>query len=264
MNRTTEFFNHLRVELQKTPYIARQQVYKTNSQFSITTRDIQSHLSHTSDSIDTLRNLIESDNVLGTNDQQIQELILALNSSFGMIMAKIDNVSKMNPQNQSHANNVAQSLRQNLQVLSEEYQRIITNRSQKIAEKNERRRQTIGTISSTPINYSTLYGSNDEVEIPIQQQETVEQQRERYDMVRDVERSVSEISQLFVQLADIISQHDYAIDRIDQNTQEAINNMDKGLNQLKDYYNKVKGNKKLMIKIFAILLVFAIVFILIV
>lgn len=264
VNRTEEFFVFLNRELPKNPSVSRQQIVRKASRFSELTSEIQSRLSHSSNSVATLRALVNNGNILGQDEQQIQELIIALNTDFGELMNKINEVEKLNNQQQDHAINVAQSLRQNLASITEEFKQIISQRSQAIAKRNERRKQTIGSISSTPMSFPSLYANSDEVEIPIQQVETIEQQRERYDMIRNVEQSVSDILQMFVQLSEIIAQHDYAIDRIDQNTQETVANMEKGYNQIVKYYDKIKGNKRLVYKIIAILLVFLIVFIIII
>ena len=90
------------------------------------------------------------------------------------------------------------------------------------------------------------------------------QEQERYDMVRNVEQSISEITDMLVRLSEIIASHDYSIDRIDDMANDTMNSLERGHTELEKYWNRVRSNKCLMLKIFLILIVFALIFILIV
>ncbi|KAH0795202.1 putative syntaxin 5 [Histomonas meleagridis] len=259
MNRTSEFFNYLK----QSPHqnVSQSRPPKSPSKFTAAANDIKSRLLYASDSIDTLRSQMKNESSFFQDEPQIQELIFNLNQDIGFINKKILELEQMKPQ-PPHGYNVAQSLRRVLVAITEDFKTVIQERSESIQEISQRR-QNFGTTNA-PTTFSTTY-SADEVEIPMQGLMMEEQhQRERYDMVRNVEQSINEISQMFVRLSEIIASQDYEVFRIDQNTEDALNSVKEGQRQLMDYFTKIKGNKCLMLKIFAILIVFSLVFILIV
>ncbi|OHT06634.1 SNARE domain containing protein [Tritrichomonas foetus] len=261
MNRTSEFFKYLKQERQSSEQPKISQTRK-QTPFSDGAQDVNRRLIHASETISTLRSLVKGGNILGQDDIQIQELIVNLNKELGIIDQRIKDVEKMKSQPQ-HAANVAQALRRNLAMVTEDFKSVIQERSE-IIQKLTERRKNIGTASSSPAAFATLYGNGDEVEIPMQGQALIEQQRERYDMVRNVEQSITEILDMLVKLSEIIASHDYEIDRIDQFATETMDGIEKGHSELIKYFDKVKSNKCLMLKIFAILIFFAIIFILII
>jgi t-SNARE complex subunit (syntaxin) len=125
-----------------------------------------------------------------------------------------------------------------------------------------RRSMNLGTRSESR-HYNTIY-SPDDIPRPQLDQVLVENQRNRYEAVRSVESSVHEVSKMFAELSELIVRDDYTIMRIDESVDDALENMERGHSELIKYYEKVKGNKCLMIKIFGVIIVFLLVFILII
>lgn len=268
MNRTSEFFRYLNQERSVNAHPRPNQT-RRQTPFSELSQDINSRLLHSSETIDTLRSLIRGGNILGQDDLQIQELIVTLNKELAIIDQKIKEIERLKSQPQ-HAEKVAQGLRRNLASVTEDFKSVIQERGEMIEKLAERRRRNIGATSYSPSysnsSFSTVYGGNDdEVEIPMAtNQMLVEQQQERYDMVRNVEQSISEITDMLVRLTEIIASHDYSIDRIDDMANDTMNSLERGQAELEKYWGRVKSNKCLMLKIFLILIVFALIFILIV
>lgn len=261
MNRTSEFFRYLKQELPNTQRPARPIVRK-QSPFSEASHDVNQRLIHASESITTIQSLMKSGNILGQDDEQIRDLIVNLNHDLGIINEKIKAIEQMKSQPQ-HAFNVAQSLRRGLASLTEDFNKIVKERSEKI-QKITKRRQNYGSSSFGTTSFNTSYGNSDEVEIPMQSTVMEEQQRERYDIVRNVEQSINEISQMYVRLSEILAAQDYDVFRIDANTEDALTSIKEGHNQLLKYYDRIKGNKCLMLKIFLVIIVFSLIFILII
>lgn len=270
MNRTSEFFKYLNQERNTPNYqLHPLQPQRQRNPFSDKIHDINHRLHFTAESIEELRVLVRGDNILGQNDTKIQNLIISLNRDIGTIDQMIQQIEQMKSQPQNSAS-VAQNLRRNLAALTQDFKTIIQERGELIEKQMERRRTTIGATSISPISNSTNFsdlvyaGDDDEVEIPMQNQMLFEQQQERYGMVRNVEQSISEITDMLIRLSEIIASHDYEIDRIDAAANETISSLEKGQTELLKYYEKVKSNKCLMLKIFAILIVFSLIFIIIV
>jgi syntaxin 5 len=83
-------------------------------------------------------------------------------------------------------------------------------------------------------------------------------QQARADAVRQVESTIVELGSIFNQLATMVSEQGELVERIDANVDETVSNVDAGHNQLMIYYNSISGNRALILKVFAVLLVFLI------
>jgi syntaxin 5 len=76
--------------------------------------------------------------------------------------------------------------------------------------------------------------------------------------VRQVESTIVELGQIFNQLATMVSEQGEMVERIDANIDETVSHMDAGHNQLMLYYNSISGNRALILKSSAVLLLFLI------
>lgn len=80
--------------------------------------------------------------------------------------------------------------------------------------------------------------------------------------VTEVERTIGELGQLFNRLATMISSQNEMIERVDDDVEMAVSNANKAQDVLMKAYEKVSSNRAMYMKIFAILGVFALFFIL--
>ena len=261
MNRTSEFFTFLRrEELRGPPRSRNQQTTNNYSQFTETSKDIRQRLMHARDSVHELFVKIRKGNIFGEDEERINEIIISLNHDLGQVDTKISSLYniKSKPQNYKDA---IQTLQKNLSDITKDFQTLIKRRSE-ILTKVQERRQTITAPSQQSNYFATAY--NDEAEYPMYSNTQVQETRERYDFVRNVEQSISEIASMFQKLSEIVASQEYDIQRIDENANEASNNLMSGAKQIERFYEKTKQNRWLIMKIAAILIVFALIFILII
>lgn len=80
--------------------------------------------------------------------------------------------------------------------------------------------------------------------------------------VTEVEKTIGELGQLFKRLATMISEQQELVERIDEDIESATNNADKAHNLLLKTYEKVSSNRGLYMKIFGILALFVLFFVL--
>lgn len=80
--------------------------------------------------------------------------------------------------------------------------------------------------------------------------------------VGEVEKTIGELGQLFKRLATMISEQEELVERIDDDIEAATANAENARNSLMKTYEKVSSNRGLFMKLFAILGVFAVFFIL--
>jgi len=85
--------------------------------------------------------------------------------------------------------------------------------------------------------------------------------RERATAMQTVEQTIVELGGMFQQLATMIKEQDEAIQRIDSNIEDVDLNISEAHSELLKYFQSVTSNRWLMIKIFFVLIVFFVVFI---
>ncbi|GAV82067.1 Syntaxin domain-containing protein/SNARE domain-containing protein [Cephalotus follicularis] len=82
----------------------------------------------------------------------------------------------------------------------------------------------------------------------------------RAEALHHVESTIHELSNIFTQLATMVSQQGELAIRIDENMDESLANVEGAQSQLVRYLNSISSNRWLMIKIFFILIVFLMFF----
>uniref|UniRef100_A0ACD5VWA4 Uncharacterized protein n=1 Tax=Avena sativa TaxID=4498 RepID=A0ACD5VWA4_AVESA len=99
----------------------------------------------------------------------------------------------------------------------------------------------------------------------MQQQQLAVQQdsymQSRAEALQNVESTIHELSNIFTQLATMVSQQGELAIRIDENMEETVANVEGAQGQLLKYLNSISSNRWLMMKIFFVLMVFLMIFI---
>jgi len=101
---------------------------------------------------------------------------------------------------------------------------------------------------------------------PFAQQQQLAVQQDSYmqsraEALQNVESTIHELSNIFTQLATMVSQQGELAIRIDENMEETVANVEGAQGQLLKYLNSISSNRWLMMKIFFVLMVFLMIFI---
>lgn len=83
----------------------------------------------------------------------------------------------------------------------------------------------------------------------------------RTNALQNVESTITELSGIFTHLATMVAQQGELAIRIDDNMDESLANVEGASNALLKYLNKISSNRWLMIKLFLILILFLVIFI---
>ncbi|CAK7334878.1 unnamed protein product [Dovyalis caffra] len=83
----------------------------------------------------------------------------------------------------------------------------------------------------------------------------------RAEALHNVESTIHELSNIFTQLATMVSQQGELAIRIDENMDETLSNVEGAQGQLVRYLNSISSNRWLMMKIFLVLIVFLMFFV---
>jgi syntaxin 5 len=85
----------------------------------------------------------------------------------------------------------------------------------------------------------------------------------RGEAIEAIERTISELGGIFGQLATMVSEQSEMIQRIDANTEDVVDNVQGAQRELMKYWSRVSSNRWLVAKMFGVLMIFFLVWVLI-
>ncbi|KAI9669086.1 MAG: cis-Golgi t-SNARE syntaxin [Alyxoria varia] len=86
---------------------------------------------------------------------------------------------------------------------------------------------------------------------------------QRGEAIEAIERTISELGGIFGQLSQMVSEQSEMIQRIDANTEDVVDNVQGAQRELLKYWGRVSGNRWLVAKMFGVLMIFFLLWVLI-
>lgn len=87
--------------------------------------------------------------------------------------------------------------------------------------------------------------------------------QQRGEAIEAIEKTISELGGIFGQLAGMVSEQSEMIQRIDANTEDVVDNVQGAQKELLKYWSRVSGNRWLIAKMFGVLMIFFLVWVLV-
>jgi len=115
------------------------------------------------------------------------------------------------------------------------------------------RRQSSGEPPASPSTQTQLQQQM----VPLQDS----YMQSRAEALQNVESTILELSNIFTQLATMVSQQGELAIRIDENMDDTLSNVEGAQGALLKYLNRISSNRWLMIKIFFVLVIFLLIFV---
>uniref|UniRef100_A0A0B7ATL4 Syntaxin-5 n=1 Tax=Arion vulgaris TaxID=1028688 RepID=A0A0B7ATL4_9EUPU len=227
--------------------------------------------------IQELTYIIKQDiNSLNEQIAQLQQLAKSQKTSNGRHM-------------QTHSNTVVVTLQSKLASMSNDFRQVLEVRTENLKHQKSRREQ----FSSSPVtstmppsayqghmNGSVLlqdeasHAGKGDVTIDmggggrsqIQNQMQIIDEQDQYiqsraETMQNIESTIVELGSIFQQLAHMVKEQEEIVGRIDNNVDEASQNIEAAHSEILKYFQSVTSNRWLMIKIFGVLMVFFIIFV---
>ncbi|KAK3052537.1 Integral membrane protein SED5 [Extremus antarcticus] len=114
---------------------------------------------------------------------------------------------------------------------------------------------------------NALYGSGPQSQQQLQLLEEAQAPnsyiQQRGEAIEAIERTINELGGIFGQLASMVSEQAEQIQRIDANTDDVVDNVDGAQRELMKYWGRVQGNRWLVAKMFGVLMIFFLVWVLV-
>jgi len=155
-----------------------------------------------------------------------------------------------------------------LAVATTEFREVLEIRTENLKDTQKSRLEFTGSSTSfqTPYpSYTDQSPENNDVVISMPMQMQTQTQRDiaqsRLDAVQSIESTMVELEGIFQQLANMVATQQDNIERIDVNVQDTASNMDMSQQQLLKYWGNLTNSRRLTVKIFLVLIVFVIVFV---
>lgn len=197
---------------------------------------------------------------------------------------------------QKHSSNLVGSLQSKVASITQMFKDVLEVRTENLKKQAERREQFTGGVVSGELPPGAVVGHhqgsvlladeaaaahtstrelnniNGEVAINLgnggayhQQLQLMEEQdtylQSRADTMRTIESTIVELGQMFTQLATMVKEQEELVHRIDANVEDAELNVEAAHSELLRYFKSVSSNRMLMIKVFGIMIVFFVIFV---
>ncbi|XP_057256224.1 syntaxin-5 [Pezoporus wallicus] len=218
--------------------------------------------------IEELTYIIKQDiNSLNKQIAQLQEVVRARGGQNGRHV-------------QTHSNTVVVSLQSKLASMSNDFKSVLEVRTENLKQQRSRREHfSRAPVSALPLAAGNMGSSavlQDEspragsvaIEMDArtsQQLQLIDEQdsyiQSRADTMQNIESTIVELGSIFQQLAHMVKEQEETIQRIDASVEDAQLNVEAAHGEILKYFQSVTSNRWLMIKIFLILIVFFIVFV---
>lgn len=271
---------------------------RQHSEFMQIARKIGRDLSNTFTKLEKLTILAKRKSLFDDKPVEIQELTYIIKQDISTLnkqIAKLQELARAKShQNgrhkQTHSNSVVVALQSKLATMSNAFKSVLEVRTENLKEQKSRREQfTSQAPMSSSMPPSAMSGHTGSIllqdeansmnggqDVAInmdslerdryqQQLQLIEETdtyiQSRADTMQNIETTIVELGSIFQQLATMVKEQEEMVQRIDSNVEETTLNVEAAHGEILKYFQSVTNNRWLMIKIFAVLIVFFIIFV---
>jgi len=265
---------------------AKKKKKQESSQFVALAGKIGRDIAATSEKLDRLTKLAKKKSLFDDPTVEIQRLtdvinqdIKNLNSQITFLQEQQDSYNKKG-QVSNHAETIVKALKTQLRTTTKGFTEILELRTENLKQQQKERETFTGSLINpsfskrtveSPLYKPTVSHTYDESapngsEVVIAMPQSVLLTQDRYltnraDAVANIERTISELQNIFRQLASLVAEQGELIERIDHNAEMTLVNVTSAQDSLLKYLSSLKSNRMLMVKIFLVLILFVIIFV---
>lgn len=266
----------------------------SKSDFTRASSTIAKEIQSVTAKLGRLATLAKKKSIFDDNPVEINELIYVIKQDIAKVNKQIGQLSdylhktvktkdSSNVQLSEHSKQVVSSLTTKLAATSSEFKGLLEIRTANMKEQKSRREQYSMQDSLLPSSDSPLYNpekkktlqgsSNQDTVIDfggIQQSQALmtsnsvanmEYLESRSQAIDSIEATIAELGQIYQNFAQVLAGQREMVQRIDDNIMDMQVNVEGAHNQLLKYYQSISSNRTLMLKMFAVLIVFFMAFI---
>jgi len=291
MDRTQEFntvTESIRLKQNTPTKTPKRTALQQKSQFGVSASKIGKEIYDTSEKLTKLTKLAKKKSLFDDPAVEIEELTFIIKQNIQNLNKELNSLREQsrgssNKQNSTHSDTIVTYLNSKLATTTKNFKEILLVRTENLKTQQERRQKftgsTVATLS-TPTraaSESVLYKphfdnlpdspvrSGGEVAIAMPQMMMQVQQEDytttRATAVENIERVIVELGDIFQKLATLVQEQDDMLHRIDENIDNSAVYVEQGHSALLKVLYNVSSSRMLIVKLFLILIVFAVIFI---
>ncbi|KAG7484761.1 hypothetical protein MATL_G00053570 [Megalops atlanticus] len=261
---------------------------RQRSDFTIMAKGIGKDLNNTFAKLEKLTILAKRKSLFDDKALEIEELTYIIKQDITSLNRQIAQLQELvrsrNGQNgrhvQTHSNTIMVSLQSKLASMSNDFKSVLEVRTENLKQQRSRREQFSQPLLPTSPLHATNSSSSllmqDEaresrdVSIAVdphssQQLLLINEQdsyiQSRADTMQNIESTIVELGSIFQQLAHMVKEQEETVQRIDANVEDTQLNVEAAHAEILKYFQSVSSHRWLLVKIFLILIVFFIVFV---
>uniref|UniRef100_A0A672SXF1 Syntaxin-5-like n=1 Tax=Sinocyclocheilus grahami TaxID=75366 RepID=A0A672SXF1_SINGR len=243
---------------------------RQRSEFTLLAKRIGRDLSNTIAKLEKLTILAKRKSLFDDKAAEIDELtyivkqdINSLNKQIAGLQELVRSRSGQNGRHlQTHSNTIVVSLQSKLASMSSDFKSVLEVRTELFF--------TFGPLSTD--NSVLMQDDSKKTDISIDMDLSSSQQMQliserdsyiqnRADTMQNIESTIVELGSIFQQLAHMVKEQEETVQRIDANVEDTQLNVDLAHTEILKYFQSVSSNRWLLIKMFLILIIFFIVFV---
>ncbi|XP_064623657.1 syntaxin-5-like [Lineus longissimus] len=297
-DRTPEFLSavkSLHSRQQNGVAVQKRTPHRERSEFMQHAKLIGRNISNSFAKLEKLTILAKRKSLFDDKPVEIQELtyiikqdINSLNTDIARLQEFVKSQRAINGKHvQSHSNSVVVALQSKLASMSNDFKTVLEVRTQNLKDQKSRREQFSQSPVSSSLPPSSMSGptgsvllsdeakSAGDVAIDMdqpmdkdryqQQLQLIDEQdsyiQTRADTMQNIEQTIVELGGIFTQLAHMVKEQEEIVQRIDDHVDDTQMNIEAAHGEILKYFQTVTSNRWLMIKIFGVLIVFFIIFV---
>ncbi|KAI9740051.1 MAG: cis-Golgi t-SNARE syntaxin [Claussenomyces sp. TS43310] len=270
------------------------------SEFARRAADIGRGISSTMGKLEKLAQLAKRKTLFDDRPVEINELTFVIKQDLSSLNAQISNLQNLSrqlhpkaDQEGEHNKNVVFLLQGKLTDVSANFKDVLEVRTKNIQASRSRTENFVSSVSAhaapnlamgqsasplygTPVRGSPAPpggGGDDLLTLnPVGDQQLLLMEEaqpqntyinQRGEAIEAIERTISELGGIFGQLATMVSEQSEMIQRIDANTEDVVDNVQGAQRELLRYWSRVSGNRWLVAKMFGVLMIFFLLWVLV-
>lgn len=264
---------------------------KNRTEFSTFAKRIGRDLSKTYEKLEKLTLLCKKRSLFDDRPVEIQELtyivkqdITSLKKQIGQLEQIVSARSGGQKDVKRHSSSIVRTLRSKLASMSDNFKSVLEVRRENMKQQKLRKDKFSSSNLSSSMPPSATQGNRGSVLLMDEQRsasgevvismdgmgpqdtvQLVDQQdayiQERASTMETIESTIVELGTIFQQLATMVKEQEEQIMRIDSNVDESELNIEAAHGEILKYFQSVTSNRWLMAKIFLVLIVFFIIFV---
>uniref|UniRef100_A0A8C6UC74 Syntaxin-5 n=1 Tax=Neogobius melanostomus TaxID=47308 RepID=A0A8C6UC74_9GOBI len=250
---------------------------RQRSDFTVMAKRIGKDLSNTFAKLEKLTILAKRKSLFDDKAVEIEELTYIIKQDINSLNKQIAQLQDLVRSRgapggrhiQTHSNTIVVSLQSKLASMSNDFKSVLEVRTENLKQQRSRREQ----FSQPPVSSSPMMANNFSestlMSAPLLIQyfhkglilDTDSYIQSRADTMQNIESTIVELGSIFQQLAHMVKEQEETIQRIDANVEDTQLNVEAAHTEILKYFQSVSSNRWLMIKIFLVLIIFFIIFV---